>query len=190
MNFCSNFGRYPPNEWIIGRLNLLAKVSMQIRKTVWTKPAKSQTGAAFSLSLSWKFNEMWQKWCWKCFFKSVWRSHKVVFCKSLCLGVGDLQIFLFLFNFPFSKSVLFWWIRAALLWKRSQTETERGFCPPAGISHRLFMASLHVGTVYEPRRHELAADPRSVTTPCCSRGAWDTKTHNESDSASWQEQSI
>lgn len=43
-----------------------------------------------------------------------------------------------------------------LLWTALQSQnrakqTERGFCPPPDISHRLFTASLHVGTVYEPR---------------------------------------
>lgn len=46
-------------------------------------------------------------------------------------------------------------------------EAERSFCPPADISHSLFTASLHVGTVYEPRgrRCQDARTPGPLNQP-------------------------
>jgi len=73
-----------------------------------------------------------------------------------------------------NKSVLFlWWSAAFSVQSSSEslhtepTRTERGFCPPSGVSHRLFTASLHVVTVYEPRGrrcHKLPLLPRSLKT--------------------------
>lgn len=53
-----------------------------------------------------------------------------------------------LFYFHGEVQLLLW---TALQSQNRAKQTERGFCPPPDISHRLFTASLHVGTVYEPR---------------------------------------
>lgn len=53
----------------------------------------------------------------------------------------------------------------------SQTEAERSFCPPPGVSHRLFTASLHVGTVYEPRGRRCQDATSSQQTSNLSQAA-------------------
>lgn len=60
-------------------------------------------------------------------------------------------VLLCLCDFPAIKVLLSLWKPLQSVCEQRQAEPERPLCPPRGRSHRLFTASLHVRTVYEPR---------------------------------------